>query len=92
MKNINFFRSVTSASPPNQGCQDSTSPNLDDEKTAEYIKELQAERDCLESMQDAKVANAVKLLDQGKILNYYLFDVSETKLYLPIWQPISPLQ
>ena len=35
----------------------------------EYLKELQAEKESLEALQDgAKTANAIKLIEQGKIL------------------------
>jgi hypothetical protein len=42
---VSYFRSVTSGSPPAQGCCGTPTPNsshaMDEEKMAEYLKELQ---------------------------------------------------
>ena len=68
---LSFSRSVASASPPAQGCCGTPTPNssqtLDEERMVEYLKELQAEKESLESMQDkGKATNAIKLIEQGK--------------------------
>ena len=68
---LSIFRSVNSASPPAQGCCGTPTPTSpqDEEKMVEYLKELQAEKESLEALQDgAKTANAIKLIEQGKIL------------------------
>ena len=70
-KLFSIFRSVNSASPPAQGCCGTPTPTSpqDEEKMVEYLKELQAEKESLEALQDgAKTANAIKLIEQGKIL------------------------
>ena len=69
-------RSLSSASPPIQQPGTPTPPNepLPEEKNPEYLKELQAERDNLESASmtpgvpedESKTGHAIKLLEQGK--------------------------
>ncbi len=63
---------MNSASPPAPGCCGTPTPNssqaFDEEKMVEYLKELQAEKESLEALQDgAKTANALKLIEQGKV-------------------------
>ena len=47
---------------------------MDEEKMVEYLKELQAEKESLEAMQDkGKATNAIKLIEQGKTATMMLF-------------------
>ena len=76
-------RSLSSASPPTNssaiahGGPATPNGNLaDDEKsTAEFIKELQSEKESLESTSDETLlkSHTIKLLDQGKLFRYFLF-------------------
>lgn len=71
-----LFRSVASASPPAPGCCGTPTPNpgMDEEKMVEYLKELQAEKECLEALPDkGKTTNALKLIEQGKRNLFSLF-------------------